>query len=49
MKKVVFAVSVFLGIGIAIGYYYWGQATQIPDWYTAQSENTGTTLAVKNS
>lgn len=49
MKKVVFAVSVFLGIGIAIGYYYWRQATQIPKWYIAQSENTGTTLAVKNS
>jgi hypothetical protein len=49
MKKLVFALSVFLGIGIAVGYYYWRQATQIPKWYTAQSENTATTLAVKNS
>ena len=49
MKKVVFTLSVFLGIGIAIGYYYWRQATQIPAWYTSQAENAATTLAVKNS
>ncbi|HEY9603610.1 MAG TPA: hypothetical protein V6C85_18485 [Allocoleopsis sp.] len=49
MKKVVFTISVLLGIGIAVGYYYWRQATQIPKWYTAQSENTATTIAGRNS
>lgn len=49
MKKIFFALSIFMGIGIASGYYYWRQATQIPEWYTAQPENTDTTLDLKNS
>jgi hypothetical protein len=49
MKKLVLALSALLGIGIALGYYYWRQATQIPEWYTSQSENTATAIDLKNS
>jgi predicted DNA-binding protein (UPF0251 family) len=49
MKKLFYALSIFMGIGIALGYYYWRQATQIPDWYTSQPQNTATAVDLKNS
>jgi anti-sigma28 factor (negative regulator of flagellin synthesis) len=50
MKKLVIGFLI-LGCGVCIPvlYYYWRQATQLPEWYAAQSSSTLRTLNFSNS
>lgn len=40
MKKVFFILLLLTGIGISLAYYYWQQATKLPEWYTNQSSTS---------
>jgi hypothetical protein len=40
MNKLFWGLSILIGVSISLVYYYWQQATQIPDWYTSQTGNT---------
>jgi hypothetical protein len=43
MKKLFWILPVgLLGIGTGLGYFYWEQATAIPEWYTEEEEEVAT-------
>jgi hypothetical protein len=48
MKKLFLIFVLISGIGFSFLYYYWRQATQLPDWYTNQSKNTQNTFNFSN-
>jgi hypothetical protein len=49
MKKLFLIFLLFAGIGFSWLYYYWQQATQVPEWYTTQSKSTQKTLNSSDS
>jgi hypothetical protein len=44
MKKLFLVFLLLSGVGFSIVYYYWRQATHLPEWYTTQSPITQETL-----
>jgi hypothetical protein len=48
MKKLFLVFLLLSGLGFSIVYYYWRQATQLPEWYTTQSLSTQRTLDLSN-
>lgn len=48
MKKLFIVFLLLSGVGFSLVYYYWRQATKLPEWYTTQSLSTQRTLDLSN-